>query len=60
VDTKHKLEQIYVETVVETVIVGIYYQTVRNTRNIRHDYCEECWMQMSSQMTWRSAPYSYN
>jgi len=42
VDTKHKLEQIYVETVVETVIVGIYYQTVRNTRNIRHDYCEEC------------------
>jgi hypothetical protein len=44
VNTKHKLEQTYVETVVETVMVGIYYHTVRNTRNIRHDYCDsvEC------------------
>jgi len=44
VDTKHKLEKTYVETVVETVMVGIYYETVRNTRNIRHDYCDsvEC------------------
>jgi len=33
-----------VETVVETVTVGIYYHTVRNPRNIRHDCCDsvEC------------------
>jgi hypothetical protein len=44
VETKHKLEQMYIETVVESVVAGIYYRIVRNTRNIRHDYCNsvEC------------------